>query len=199
MRPGMAGGGLVAVGSGLGVALTSGFDTWLAGLGVAGALGAMGAAAMGLWWASLPLRLSDRILGRQTLGHPDLRVRAVLGRGRAMAGPGARVTVRHHGTDHDLAVSSPWGPAVVGPFTVLAVDRDGVLEAAADDPDARVTVAVWGSEAGARREAERSWPVSEVGQDRRFAPLLAPGRGGRVAWSWRTWRAVQPTADPDAG
>lgn len=155
---------------------------WAASLASAGLGG--GAVGWRLWSDALPLRLGRAAVRLEINGHPAFQVRAMLGRGRALRGPVATaVWVPAEGAARPLRVVGPGVAALVGPWTVLVIDDEGVAIGAG-----ALQVEVGGSEAGRSWKASARWTGEQIFEGRLVS--VVQRRGGRVGWDATGWEGA---------
>ena len=75
----------------------------------------------------LPLAFAEAALRGSSMGRPVYRFRVRLGRGRLMKSARARVVFRTHEARHELPLVLDQMDALVGPWTLLARDPEGVV------------------------------------------------------------------------
>jgi hypothetical protein len=154
-------------------------------LGLAGLAGLAVLVAIAAWRRrvrilTLPLEISPHALASARGPHAVYRFRVRLGRGRTMRDAAARVLfVDGDGTETPLTPVLAVVDALVGPWTIAVVDRDGVVR-----PEGRLRIEVTAREGGAIWRDGRAWPVGEVRGGTFAAPVRA-GRGGlELAPTW---------------
>lgn len=147
---------------------------WILLLGVGVLLLAGVALALKVHVLRLPLRLSGSGVRLRLDGHPAWQFRAQLGRGRRM--DVARATVRFvpdHGEPVALQPLMDHGERLVGPWTVVVVDREERVQG-----PGRFEVRVTATERGRAWEAETAYSDDRMA-DGRFVPAL---RGRDASW-----------------
>lgn len=132
-------------------------------------LGAGGWGAWRLREGRLPLEIGAPLLRGELLGHPVLRLRVRLGRGRPVTAYRVAATwVGLDGVHTALEVDDPGGRRI-GPWTVT-VRADGL-------EGGEVWVRVEADSAGRSWQAERSWAV-DAAREGRFLPPVEGQAGG---------------------
>lgn len=178
---------IVGLGSlGSGAAVLGGFTAEVDALyGLAAAVAAVSTAAA-LWSrrvATLPLRIAPSVTRSEANGVSQLRFRVMLGHGRPMVRPRARVRWHGGGTVTELSPLDHGGGPLIGPWTVSVFDRDGTCEG-----EGELELNVEAVEGGRTWAEARRWPGSAV-RSGRFRDVVAL-RGGCVAWDRATWDEV---------
>lgn len=147
-----------------------------------------GAAALKVHLMRLPLEVAETAVEARLDGHRAFAFRVRLGRGRAIRRGTARVTYHpEQGDPIDLDVVLAEPEAIIGPWSVVAVDRD---EQVGDTGQVELTVRVVEGERD--WETTRRWPLDQVVAGR-FAPPIETRRG-RLLWARDRWSEVTPPA-----
>lgn len=152
-------------------------------------LSAAGAGAAGMLWrlrkrlAHLPLEVSPKVLYGQIHGKPVYRFRVRLGRGRVARALRAEVSFESGSQRVRLRTVGLGDGAVIGPWTVAAVDDQGVVGSGGE-----LVLRVAAREAERAWDRECRWPVSAV-RPGRFDSGLRRQRG-RLDWDPKNWDAV---------
>lgn len=165
------------------VAAAGALDWVLGGAGVSWAVAGAVAAVHRRRVASLPLELGAAVLTGRVNGSTVYRFRARLGHGRTGLGTHCDVTfVPEDGEGVGLEVVET--PArVVGPWTVVAVDRRGVCQ-----PGGQLSVRVHTNEGGRQWSAEGSYRVADARKGWFRAPVRTGS--GRLRWDDTGWDRV---------
>jgi hypothetical protein len=177
--------GVVLVALGL-VWAVEGVSPWWVGLfGLVG-LGAVASALAGkLWLASLPLEVAPLAVRGRLDGHASFAFRVRLGRGRKMERIRARVRyVPRDGAPVELVPLLPEGTGLVGPFTVVVVDRDGACRA-----DGAFELWVEAKDGGKTWNTSSRFERARIQTGRYRSGLVRHGTG--VRWDRNAWREVE--------
>ena len=178
---------LVAVGVAMPAAATvlaTGAVDWvLGGAALSWALAGLGAGVHRRRAARLPLELGETVLTGRVNGTTVYRFRARLGYGRPSRGPSHEVAFVPEAGDPVRLEVLTVPESVVGPWTVVAVDRDAVCR-----EDGCLAVIARAREGAREWRAERSYRVA----DARAGWFRAPVRVGlgRLQWDDGTWDRI---------
>jgi len=154
-------------------------------LGACAVLGAGGLLALRVHLGRLPLALAHQAVEGRVDGHRAIRFRVRLGRGRRMDRVEGMVRfVPSQGSPVELPLLLPCAEQVVGPFTLVAVDRTDALPGGPGSFHVRVTAREGEREHSAEREYAADLVVAG-----RFRPALALRRG-RVVVDHEAWSRV---------
>lgn len=136
---------------------------------------------------SLPLRLSAVAARGELNGVPSATIRAMLGHGRVLRDPTARVMLLRPGRPpRPVRCLLPGAPVILGPWTITAIDAE------LSEDDAEVVFEVEGEEQGRRWEARAVMAASDL-RDGRFGGIEVSDSGLR--WDVYGWDKVLPPAD----
>ncbi len=182
---GLAAAGAVAVGAAVPAVTPLVADV---GLGLAGgaALGAAGWA-----WSvrrrvrALPLELGPVAASGQVDGQRIYRVRARLGHGRALRDPQVQACWVPAGGEPEPLPGEVAADRLVGPFTVLVRDPQGVIGGAGT-----LEVRVLARAGGRTWEASARYPAAAIARGRFLG--LTPGRRLRFTEDWAEIEAEEP-------
>lgn len=177
------------VGALLGVVGLFAMSGWLADaellLAVSGLSGFAGTGAVGwrLWADTLPLKLGQHAATLEINGHRAFQARAMLGRGRMLTSPWCEARwVPEQGEPHALTMVGPGVTALLGPWTVLAVDLHDQIVG-----PGTVEVRLGGREGRQTHEVDGRW-MRERLSVKGLAPALL-NDGGQLRWSVAGWDA----------
>jgi hypothetical protein len=160
--------------------------------GAAAGIGALVVASAGALLAlrvhvdRMPLTIAPICVEGRIDGHRALSFRARLGRGRRVDRASARVVyVPPAGAPIELPLLAPRAGPVLGPWTIVAVDRSDLLPASGG----RFEVEVDATE-GPRAWSARRALGADIVVAGRFVPAVAR-RAGRLVPDARAWDAIE--------
>ncbi len=148
--------------------------------------GVLGGGLAARWMArSLPLQLADAALRDKQDEGDVFRFRVRLGSGRRMRQARARVLWRSEGRSVELPLVLGELDELIGPWTLVALDPDGVVDGG------HLDVYVHGEAGGQAWSTSATWEVAAVGEGRFCAPIIASGSRWRLAEPWDEVRAPE--------
>lgn len=155
-------------------------------LGVIVVLVSGGLLALRVHLARLPLELADLALTTRIDGHHAYGFRARLGRGRLMRNATAQVRfLPDHGDPIPLEPLMGTGERLLGPWTVVIIDRDGRCGG-----EGRFEVSIDATEGQKTWTAAHTYGADDIQAGRFRAPVGM--RNGRLALTHDAWDQVRP-------